>query len=81
MVFVEVLALEVSKMFKDWIGQFKGQEKPIGDLADDVCRDKTFPDSDDYETLLNYISNRSRGNEAVVSTFKRAWKKYHKPVE
>lgn len=35
--------------FKSWIAEFKGVDLPIGDYANDIARDKNFPDTEDLQ--------------------------------
>ena len=63
--------------FYGWIMQYKGCDTPRGDLADDVARDKSFPVTDDYETILEHIELHAK-IRSVVPTFKRAWASYQK---
>ncbi|QHT61727.1 hypothetical protein GXP70_18265 [Paenibacillus lycopersici] len=62
--------------FKTWIACFKGVDLPIGDLADDILRDSSFPDEDDFGLILEHLSTKSKGNSNVLETFALVWSFY-----
>ena len=43
--------------FKTWIKQFKGENSPLGDLAEDIFRDKSFPYTDKFEKMISHLMN------------------------
>lgn len=45
--------------FKEWLFNFINTDTNLGDLAVDVKKDRTFPDSSDKEILMGYIRNRT----------------------
>lgn len=62
--------------FKEWIGQFRKEDSPLGDLAHDIHFDSRFPSkSTDEKEILEYLKMRGAIPEAI-QTFKNAWKKY-----
>lgn len=61
--------------FKEWIAKYEKQDKPIGDLAHDISGDKSFPDTNDCEIILDYLHSRGACDEAI-DVFKSAWRKY-----
>jgi uncharacterized protein YozE (UPF0346 family) len=71
----------VIKTFKLWlIDKYLKKDTPRGDLAYGINRDKKFPEVNDYEKLLAYISFRSRHNAVIINVFKRCWCSYKKEV-
>ena len=67
--------------FYDWIIRFKGIDSAIGDLADDIISDPSFPkDINSLEALLKHIESKSRPfrvvHADVVSATERAWAFY-----
>lgn len=44
--------------FKDWLQPFIGIKSPIGDLAKDIYDDYLFPNTDDAETIFNYLDSK-----------------------
>ena len=53
--------------FKEWLLNFIDTDTNLGDLATDVKRDSTFPDSSDKEILMGYIRKRTP-NKSVYDT-------------
>lgn len=51
--------------FKTWIKQFKGENSPLGDLADDIQRDKNFPATRDFEKMVNYLINHNACDDCI----------------
>ena len=45
--------------FKRWIKQFQGEDSPLGDLAEDIHRDKNFPCTNRYEKMISYLISRN----------------------
>jgi uncharacterized protein YozE (UPF0346 family) len=43
--------------FKTWIEKYKSDDSPIGDLARDILSDSNFPESNDLETLIKYVTD------------------------
>lgn len=61
--------------FTDWLRGHKNRNSPLGDLASDMVRDKTWPLYDklkDYENYLNFHNATLDAIEAL----KRAWRTY-----
>lgn len=61
--------------FKSWIKKYKGQNSPIGDLANDIIIDKSFPSSASYDTILTYLESLN-AFDGAIDAFKEAWKIY-----
>lgn len=57
--------------FKEWLHNFIDTDTNLGDLAVDVNKDSTFPDSSDKDTLLKYIKTRTR-DEYIHNTLSAA---------
>lgn len=51
--------------FKTWIKQFQGENTPIGDLADDIQRDKNFPATSDFEKMTTYLINHNACDDCI----------------
>lgn len=51
--------------FKTWIKQFRGEDSPIGDLAEDIHRDKSFPCTDRFEKMISYLVNHNACEECI----------------
>ena len=52
-------------MFKTWIKQFRGEDSPLGDLAEDIFRDKSFPCTDKFEKMISYLVSRNACMECI----------------
>lgn len=61
--------------FKAWIKGFKDENSPIGDLANDIAIDESFPDSTSYENTLEYLESLD-ACDGAIKAFKSAWKLY-----
>lgn len=62
--------------FKTWIKHFNGVDLPIGDLAEDICSDKHFPeDADDFDEIYDYLRDKTTSYE-VLDTFLIVWHFY-----
>lgn len=63
--------------FKEWIIRHKGKDTPLGNLADDVSRDKDFPEENTKEAILDHLTGfTTRACPEAVDEFKHAWKSY-----
>ena len=51
--------------FKTWIKQFQGEDTPIGDLADDIQRDKNFPATRDFKKMTSYLINHNACEDCI----------------
>lgn len=60
--------------FKTWIANFKDVDLPIGDFARDIGQDKSFPKTEDYEVMENYL----RHHHADLEMFKAIWDFYQR---
>ena len=61
--------------FRDYIQIFEGIDHRFGDLADDIARDDSFPDSTDFYENLHYLLNAG-ANSDCINTFYDAWAYY-----
>ena len=61
--------------FTDWLKKHVKRDSPLGDLASDMSRDKSWPS---YKTLDKYRDYLDRKNAAyeAVATLENAWKTY-----
>nr|DAY56189.1 MAG TPA: YozE [Caudoviricetes sp.] len=60
--------------FKSWIAEFKGVDLPIGDYANDIARDKNFPDTEDLQKILDYLTFHN----ADIEMFEAIWDFYQR---
>lgn len=51
--------------FKTWIKQFKGEDSPLGDLAEDIYRDKSFPYTYKFETMIYHLMNHNACDDCI----------------
>lgn len=65
--------------FKNWLFRLKGKDTPIGDLANDVFHDASFPEDDSYAEILNHLKRHNACKEAI-KTFNTAWKYYQRYI-
>ena len=62
--------------FTEWLSKYRKKDSPLGDLADDVARDLSFPaDPQDLEALLGHLRSR-RASQEALQTASDAWKRY-----
>jgi hypothetical protein len=65
--------------FSAWLKRQVNRNSPLGDLAGDFSRDKTWPAYNTQEQLLSYL--RVRGASYIaIETFVKAWKTYQRYV-
>lgn len=62
------------KTFKDWIVEYADTNYLVGDLAEDIKGDKHFPESNDHDTLRNYLEFQN--NDVAVEIFDVCWAFY-----
>jgi len=60
--------------FLKWLSRFEGEDSSLGDLADDVKRDRSFP-TGGYDEIIAHLRYRGAVPEAVEE-FERAWRAY-----
>ena len=61
--------------FKTWIKEFRGHDSAIGDLADDINRDKEFPSSKKFEKIAEYLISK-RACSGAIDAFTKAFMQY-----
>ena len=66
----------VAWTFKTWISRFQGVDLPIGDLAEDVARDPSFPELDNFGDIYVHIESSANGDPLILETFALAWGYY-----
>lgn len=67
------------KSFIEWLksSRYLKSDSIKGDIARDILRDKTFPDTFEEEKLLSYMNHKLKyGNLAPLSEFKAIYKSY-----
>ena len=62
--------------FKNWLLNFSDYSK-YGYLAVDIENDKTFPNTNNYLEMFNYLVENNAG-EISKQMFKEAWEEYGK---
>jgi hypothetical protein len=60
--------------FEEWLGDQRGKDSPIGDLAADVARDKDWPTGQGIET---YRAHVARGCSGAMDALNEAWQAYN----
>ncbi len=67
-----------SPTFKEWVSAFSETDTNLGDLASDIARDSTFPDSSNKAILMEYISQKT-SDPVIHRTLAAAIDLYHAP--
>lgn len=70
------MAEQIPWTFKTWIIRFRGVNLPIGDLANDIAKDESFPDEDYFLEIWEHISNKCGQDPDILETFSLAWNYY-----
>lgn len=65
----------MKQSFYQWCKQFVNEDSPIGDLAKDNLLDPTFPDSDSYNELYDYLVSQ-HASDLCLQVFDKAWNLY-----
>lgn len=65
----------IKEDFREWILKFKQVDNRVGDLAREVERDHSFPSSDKYEVVKEYLINKKAHRDAL-DTFEFAYLLY-----
>ena len=63
------------RTFKAWVKKFRGEDSPLGDLADDIAADKKFPYSTSYHSMRSHLKTSGACFEAL-QTFDEAYRRY-----
>lgn len=71
----DIILVEESTTFKQWIMDKRWSNNPRGDLARDIFSDVNFPDTLDYTEMLDYLNYKQACKEAK-ETFRYAYKTY-----
>jgi hypothetical protein len=59
--------------FEEWLAKRGEEDSPVGDLANDVARDKTWPTGAGIEVYRGHVAH---GSSAAVEALNSAWKRY-----
>lgn len=70
------MAEQIPWTFKTWIIRIRGVDLPIGDLANDIAKDESFPDEDYFLEIWEHISNKCGQDPDILETFSLAWNYY-----
>lgn len=63
--------------FKAWLGLQMKRDDPVGDLARDVLKDRTWPTTQDTVKLRQHMVKRG-AVESALSSLDRAYTEYQK---
>lgn len=66
--------------FKQFVKRYERINHRFGDLSDDITLDDDFPESTDFYTNLNYLTDR-HVDQAVIETFYEVWAAYRQSPE
>ena len=61
--------------FKNWILCHVGENSPLGDLANDVVTDGSFPETESKEEIETYLDSKN-ACEGALNAFNHAWNMY-----
>ncbi|WP_368900567.1 YozE family protein [Oceanobacillus oncorhynchi] len=61
--------------FKEWLMHFKNVDRPIGDLAKEIERDKDFPDTTSKEKILEHLESHN-AMDAIIDIFEYVYAFY-----
>ena len=53
------------RSFKTFIKRYRGQDDPIGDLADDIKEDDNFPTTASYTKIRDYLEGKNACQECI----------------
>ena len=67
--------IESELTFTEWLKKHKNRDSPLGDLATDMLRDKTWPMYTTLDSYQAYLSSKN-ADLGAVQTLKSAWKTY-----
>jgi uncharacterized protein YozE (UPF0346 family) len=80
----------MTKSFYSWLRQFIGQDSAIGDLANDVYEDSTFPKKAmTYDIIRDYLENyedrdknmfKGKANDKCLKMFDEAYERYRREI-
>lgn len=70
--------------FLDWLktSKYLKSDNICGDLANDILRDKNFPDTDDEEHLIRYVEFQlaMHSHREDIKEFKKIYKSFSKTI-
>lgn len=70
--------------FLDWLktSKYIKSDDVCGDLANDMLRDKKFPDTDDEERLTRYVEFQlaMHGHREDIKEFKKIYKSFSRTI-
>lgn len=61
--------------YKEWIKKYIDRDTMTGDFAKDIQSDYSFPKTDDYNEILNYLIGRNV-SEQIIEIFNATWRMY-----
>lgn len=62
--------------FYTWLMSQKGRDDPVGDMAEDAARDRSFPKSvTSLRQLTGYLTNKGACQEAIEAA-REAWREF-----
>ena len=72
---INILKGDENMTFKKWLQQFINEDNPIGDLARDNEHDPTFPDTNSYNEMYDYLFSQN-ASDLCLRSFDRAFQLY-----
>lgn len=73
---IKILRGGDSMTFKKWLQQFIKEDNPIGDLARDNEQDPTFPDTNSYNEMYDYLFSQN-ASDLCLQSFDKAFQLYN----
>lgn len=68
--------------FKNWITQYKDLDNLIGDLAQDISKDSSFPTGSDRLEIKQYLEYKASPefSDVIIETFEKSWEIYQNKI-
>lgn len=66
--------------YKEWLLKFIGVDLPIGDIARDVAVDDKFPNTKDYQIIVEYLESNST-SDRFMRVFEYSYKMYFESTQ
>ncbi len=71
----ETVSTPVELSFTDWLKRHSNRDSPLGDLARDMSRDKSWPTYNSLDEYRSYLRFQN-AYYGAIETLNRAWKRY-----
>jgi uncharacterized protein YozE (UPF0346 family) len=66
--------------FKEWLLKFSGVDLPIGDIAADVAADDNFPNTKDYQSIVDYLKSNPT-SDSFMRVFEYSFKMFYESTQ